>query len=116
MVGTGGPGRSAAAPRRSHALLQNARIDLPDGGHLVVDFLWPELRANLEIGSDLHHALAGNADGTADRHLILETLGFSVVHRRPRLVTAQPQLFVLDHVPEGRRADPTVRCPRRNAR
>jgi very-short-patch-repair endonuclease len=73
---------------------QNARIDLPGGRYVVGDFLWRRLRAVLEIDSDTHHALAGDADGTGDRHLLLETLGYSVVHRTPRLVVKRPAEFV----------------------
>jgi very-short-patch-repair endonuclease len=98
-----GQGAWSAAEARAATLLRqagvrpfkpNARIDLPDGSWFYVDFLWPELRAVLEIDSDLHHALAGDADGTADKHLVLETLGYSVVHRTPRLVAKQPTRFV----------------------
>ncbi len=73
---------------------QNARIDLPGGSFFVVDFLWRALRAVLEIDSDTHHALTGDADHTAERHMILETLGMSVIHRTPRYVTREPDAFV----------------------
>lgn len=73
---------------------QNARIDLPDGRWFVADFLWRDLRAILEIDSDAHHSLAGDADATSDRHLVLETLGYSVVHRTPRYVHREPEGFV----------------------
>jgi hypothetical protein len=38
--------------------------------------------------------MAGDADRTANKHLILETLGYSVVHRTPRLVVKEPDAFV----------------------
>lgn len=63
---------------------QNARIDLPSGGYVIVDFLWRALRAILEIDSDAHHALAGDADRTSDRHLLLESENYRVIHRTPR--------------------------------
>lgn len=81
--------RAAGLPRFE----QNARIDLPGGAYVVVDFLWRALRAILEIDSDTHHALAGDADRTGNRHLALETLGFSVVHRTPRVVRRDPGGF-----------------------
>ncbi|HZC69847.1 MAG TPA: hypothetical protein VE442_04050 [Jatrophihabitans sp.] len=73
---------------------QNVRVDLSDASFVIVDFIWRALRAVLEIDSDTHHALAGDADGTSDRHLRLETDGYSVIHRTPRLVVKQPALFV----------------------
>lgn len=72
---------------------QNARIDLSDGRYLIVDFLWRELRAILEIDSDEHHGDPGDRDSTDDRHLVLETLGYSVAHRRPRLIMGEPGRF-----------------------
>lgn len=73
---------------------QNARIDLPDGRWLYVDFLWRELRAVLEIDSLEHHSLPPDADNTSDRHLVLETIGYSVVHRTPRFVFRNSRSFV----------------------
>jgi very-short-patch-repair endonuclease len=73
---------------------QNARIELPGGGDLIVDFLWRELRAVLEIDSVEHHLDPVDWRATMDRHLQLETLGFSVVHRTPALVATQPTRFV----------------------
>lgn len=74
---------------------QNITIELPSGGCYVADCLWEELRAILEIDSDSHHTLAGgDGDGTSDRHIDLETLHFSVVHRTPRVIVKQPDKFV----------------------
>ena len=74
---------------------QNITIPLPDGSVYYADFLWEGLRAILEIDSEAHHTLAGgDGDGTGDRHLVLETLGYSVVHRTPRLVVRQPERFL----------------------
>lgn len=75
---------------------QNVRIDLSNGRYVVVDFLWRGLRAVMEIDSDAHHALAGDADRTSDRHLLLTTAGYSVIHRTPRTVYLQPGRFVSD--------------------
>jgi hypothetical protein len=72
---------------------QNARIDLPDGRWLYVDFLWRTLRAVLEIDSDEYHSLPADADATDERDIGLETVGFSVVHRRPYVVNRQPAKF-----------------------
>ena len=88
--------RAATLLRRAHVapFEQNARIDLPDGRHKVVDFLWRKLRAVLEIDSEAHHSLPGDRDATDDRHLVLETLGYSVVHRTPWTVINRPAEFV----------------------
>jgi very-short-patch-repair endonuclease len=85
--------RRAAVP----AFEQNARIDLLDGEYVIVDFLWRALRAVLEIDSRTHHFDdPADLDRTTDRHLKLETLGYTVAHRRPRLVTHEPQRFQRD--------------------
>ena len=77
------------------AFRQNVKIDLPNGSYFIADALWDELRAILEIDSESYHALAGeDADGTSDRHLVLETMGYTVVHRSPRLIIRQPDRFV----------------------
>jgi hypothetical protein len=62
---------------------QNARIDLPGGGHRYVDFYWPALRAALEIDSVEYHFARAHYVATLDRHLELTALGISVVHRPP---------------------------------
>jgi hypothetical protein len=84
--------RRAGLPR----FVQNAALVLSSGRRVVPDFLWPELRAILEIDSDLHHALAGDADRTADRHLWLTTDGYSVIHRTPRQILADEERFVAE--------------------
>lgn len=66
-----------------NGFVQNARVNLPDGGHYVVDFLWPRLRAILEIDSREHHFQPADWRMTMDRHLALSSLGYSVVHRPP---------------------------------
>lgn len=75
---------------------QNARIDLPGGGHYVADFLWRELRAILEIDSVEHHFDLADWEATMDRHLVLETIGYSVAHRPPSAVQTYPDRFVRD--------------------
>ncbi len=73
---------------------QNARIELPGGRWFVADFLWRELRAILEIDSVAYHSLPAAAEASSDRQLVLETLGFSVVSRQPRLIVHEPSRFV----------------------
>lgn len=72
---------------------QNVRIDLPNGKWFYVDFLWKALRAVLEIDSDEHHSLPADADATDEKDIMLETLGFSVVHRRPYVINHQAATF-----------------------
>jgi very-short-patch-repair endonuclease len=50
----------------------------------------------LEIDSDAHHSLAGDADRTSDRHLWLQTDGYSVIHRTPRQIIRAREGFVAD--------------------
>lgn len=87
--------RAADILRRSRvpAFEQNARINLPGGRYLIVDFLWRALRAVLEIDSDAHHRDPVDRDRTDDRHLALETLGFTVAHRRPSVIVGSPGRF-----------------------
>lgn len=63
--------------------VQNARIDLPNGQWRYADFLWPALRAVLEIDSVEYHFRREQYAATLDRHLDLTTFGYSVVHRPP---------------------------------
>jgi hypothetical protein len=62
---------------------QNVRIDLSGSGYYVADLYWRALRAVLEIDSREHHLDPGDWERTMTRHLALETLGLSVVHRPP---------------------------------
>lgn len=73
---------------------QNRRIDLPNGRWRYADFLWPELRAILEIDSERHHSLPPDADATEQRHDELTRYGYDVIHRRPAYITAHPHEFV----------------------
>lgn len=73
---------------------QNARIDLPSGGHYLADFLWRDLRAILEIDSAEYHLGPPEWAATMDRHLALETLGYSVAHRPPSTIRQRPERFV----------------------
>ena len=88
--------RAATLLRRASvpAFEQNAPILLPDGRRFIADFLWRDLRAILEIDSYAHHGLPADADGTSARHLVLETLDFSVVHRSPLFIREHPERFV----------------------
>ncbi len=72
---------------------QNVTLLLPGGGRLCVDFLWRRLRAVLEIDSDEHHGLPADADATDERHIVLESLGLSVAHRRPSFIARHPRRF-----------------------
>jgi hypothetical protein len=65
------------------AFEQNAEIPLPQGGFYVADLLWRSLRAILEIDSVEYHLGPVQWRRTMDRHLILTTLGYSVIHRPP---------------------------------
>lgn len=88
--------RAARILRRNgiDGFVQNARVDYP-GGFYVADFLWPELRAVLEIDSVEYHLDPVDWRATMDRHLRLETLGYSVVHRPPSAL-ADPSRFAGD--------------------
>ena len=74
---------------------QNARIGLPDGSWYVADLYWRELRAILEIDSREYHFSPAGWRATMDRHLVLTTLGYSVVHRPPSAL-ADPAMFIRD--------------------
>jgi very-short-patch-repair endonuclease len=73
---------------------QNWTIHLPGGGVVIADFCWPHLRAVLEIDSYEHHSLPVDAERTDTKHIALETLGYSVIHRTPRYLIRQPDAFV----------------------
>ncbi|MDT4938840.1 MAG: hypothetical protein QOG80_2511 [Pseudonocardiales bacterium] len=90
--------RAARALRAVHVppFEQNARIDLPSGGCYHADFLWRDLRAVLEIDSVEHHLDPREWRRTMDRHLVLETLGYSVIHRTPSAVRGNPRRFAED--------------------
>jgi hypothetical protein len=75
---------------------QNARIELPGGGYYLADFLWRDLWAILEIDSVENHLDPADWSATMDRHLVLETVGFSVAHRPPSAVNTRPVRFVRD--------------------
>lgn len=74
---------------------QNVPIPLPHGGHYLADFLWRSRRAILEIDSIEYHLGPEQWRATMDRHLVLETLGYSVIHRPPSALR-QPAQFVAD--------------------
>jgi very-short-patch-repair endonuclease len=76
---------------------QNARIVLPGGAVLYADFLWRRLRAVLEIDSDEHHYLDPvDRDATAARSSLLQTCGYTVMSRRPAVLTRSPARFRRD--------------------
>ena len=91
--------RAAAILRRAGIppFEQNARVDLPNGRYLIVDFLWRALRAVLEIDSDEHHWLSPvDRDATSRRQSTLQTFGYTVMSRRPAALARNPQQFRLD--------------------
>ena len=71
----------------------NATIRRPGGRTVIADFLWERLRAVLEIDSAEYHEAPPDDDYTSDRHLLLETAGYSVVHRKPRMIANRPKDF-----------------------
>ncbi|MEO8888491.1 MAG: DUF559 domain-containing protein [Jatrophihabitantaceae bacterium] len=92
-------GRAAAILRRSHVprFEQNARVDRPGGGFFIVDFLWRALRAVLEIDSDEHHYdNPADRDRTSRRQSSLQSLGLTVMSRRPAAISRDPRQFRLD--------------------
>jgi hypothetical protein len=88
--------RAARLLRRAGlpAFEQNVRIEVPGGGYLVGDLVWRELGGVLEIDSQENHLDPASWRATMDRHLALTTLGWSVIHRPPSVVTDQPSRFV----------------------
>ncbi len=91
--------RAAWLMRRNRAIPafeQNARIVRADGRCFVVDFLWRDPRAVLEIDSLEHHFETLDWLATMDRHRALETLGYSVAHWAPSVVCAEPRRFVAE--------------------
>jgi hypothetical protein len=98
-------GRSASGPEALAARIlrragltgfeQNAAIRLPDGSRYYADFLWPELRAILEIDSIEYHFDPDDWSGTWDRHLDLTSAGYAVVHRPPSALK-NPAKFTRD--------------------
>lgn len=63
--------------------VQNAEIRLPDDTIRYVDFLWPRLRACLEIDSIEWHFGQPEWTATLNRHLDLTKGAYSVIHRPP---------------------------------
>jgi len=87
--------RTAALLRRAGlgGFVQNAEIRLPVGRIVRADFLWPELRAVLEIDSAEFHLDPADWRRTMARHRALEAAGYSVVHVPPSLVRDEPERF-----------------------
>ena len=77
--------RAATVLRRAGCgdFQQNVRVPLAAGGYYEADFLWPQLRAILEIDSIEYHLGPTQWRATMDRHLVLTTMGYSVIHRPP---------------------------------
>jgi hypothetical protein len=97
--------RSAAEATAARRL---ARGDIPpfelnvpivdEDGRLVfvVDALWRELRAALEIDSREHHFGEKDWEATMRRHNALTRCGLAVAHYAPKLVTARNGTFVAE--------------------
>jgi very-short-patch-repair endonuclease len=95
-------GAWSAPEARAGELLRNAKVPpfkpnatvwLPDGSYVIADFLWPQLRAVLEIDSVEYHDDPAERDRTDAKHIGLETIGFTVAHRRPALLIREPRRF-----------------------
>jgi very-short-patch-repair endonuclease len=61
---------------------QNAAVHV-GGRHLVVDFLWRDLRAVLEIDSTEYHLTPADHDRTLARDQVLQAAGYAVLHVKP---------------------------------
>lgn len=87
--------RAASILRRGGAptFEQNVRIYLAGGGYFVADLYWRGLRAVLEVDSREHHRDPADWEHTMTRHLALETLGLSVVHRPPSALRDERRLL-----------------------
>lgn len=62
--------------------VQNPDIQAGDR-HFVADFLWPELRAVLEIDSTEFHLSPDEHAATLERDQLLQTAGYVVLHVKP---------------------------------
>lgn len=85
--------RAARILRRAGltGFVQNAVVRLPDGSTRVIDFYWPELRACLEIDSVEYHFSQPEWKATLDRHRMLTTAGYSVIHVPPSALRDEPK-------------------------
>jgi very-short-patch-repair endonuclease len=60
------------------------------GRRYVVDFLWPQLQAILEVDSVEHHFRKADWQRTLARHFELEAGGYSVTHVPPSALDDGP--------------------------
>lgn len=97
--------RSAAEATAARRLARSAvppfEMNVPvvdERGQLlyVVDLLWRELRAALEIDSREYHFGVEDWEATLDRHNELTRYGLAVTHYAPRKVTCRGSTFVPD--------------------
>jgi len=84
-----------SAARRSPVSSRTRGSNCPTPSYYIADLYWRELRAILEIDSREYHFSPADWRATMDRHLVLTTLGYSVVHRPPSAL-ADPATFVRD--------------------
>lgn len=85
--------RAARAMRRAGLpeFEQNVKVRLSNAAVVIADFLWRHLRAVLEIDSREHHFEVADWRRTMDRHLLLTTDGYAVVHRPPSALADEAQ-------------------------
>lgn len=92
---------ATAARRLARSAIPPFEMNVPivdEHGRLlyVVDLLWRELRAALEIDSREYHFGIEEWEATLDRHNQLTRYGLSVTHYPPRRVTCRGSTFVPD--------------------
>jgi very-short-patch-repair endonuclease len=78
-----------AATALNHAGIDGYTQNAPlvvHGHHYVVDFLFEELQAILEIDSQEHHYDRADWEATQDRDAVLQSDGYAVLHIRPSVV------------------------------
>jgi hypothetical protein len=100
---------ATAARRLARGRIPPFELNVPvvdEDGRLVsvVDVLWRELRAALEIDSREYHFAEKDWEATMRRHNALTRSGLAVAHYPPRLVTARNSTFVAETAEWLRRA------------
>lgn len=90
---------ATAAARLARADVPPFELNVPvvdEHGTLlyIVDELWRELRAAVEIDSREYHFSEADWEKTLGRHNALTRYGLAITHYAPRLVTARGSTFV----------------------
>jgi hypothetical protein len=90
-----------AARRLARGRVPPFELNVPvvdERGHLlyVIDELWRELRAGVEIDSREHHFDEADWERTMVRHNFLTRCGLALMHYAPGLVTRRDSTFVSD--------------------